>query len=91
MTANITLEAYPQQEYGILKAQIQNIALLPESQAEGQLSYLIELKLTNELMTTYDRLLPLQQEMSGTAEIITEDKRILERVLEQILNVLKNS
>ncbi|MEM8527239.1 MAG: HlyD family efflux transporter periplasmic adaptor subunit [Bacteroidota bacterium] len=91
MTANINLDAYPQQEYGILKAQIQNIALLPESQAEGQLSYLIELELINGLMTTYDKSLQLQQEMSGTAEIITEDKRILERVLEQILDILKNN
>ena len=91
MEANINLEAYPQQEYGILRAKVKEVALLPEEQQAGMLSYLVTLDLEQGLLTTYEKKLSLQQEMAGTAEIITEDKRILERVLEQVLNILKNN
>jgi ATP-binding cassette subfamily B protein len=65
--------------------------LLPDTETTEQNSYLVTLALPQGLTTTYDRRLPLQQEMSGTAEIITEDKRILERVLEQVLDILRNN
>lgn len=96
MTANINLDGYPQVEYGILKATIKTIALMPEAmptqtQEQTQAGYLLELTLPNGLNTTYKKLIPMKQEMPGTAEIITEERRILERILDRILNILKNN
>ena len=43
------------------------------------------------MTTTYNKNLPFKQEMTGSAHIITEDRRLLERILDKIFNVWKNS
>ena len=90
MLANISLGAYPVQEFGVLKASVEKISNLAKVEPSGEASYQLELSLINDLTTTYDKEISLQQEMSGTAEIITENKRILERIFNQISNILKN-
>ena len=90
MPANLKLDGYPQVEYGILKAELQHISLLPESIANNQISYQITLTLKNGLMTSYNKEIPFRQEMPGMAEIITEEKRIIHRVLDHVLDVFKN-
>jgi hypothetical protein len=37
----------------------------------------------------YDKTLPFSQQMTGTAEIITDDLRLLERLLNPIRSVVK--
>ena len=82
---NIKLNGFPYQEFGILKAAVKQISLVPEGSV-----YNIDLVLTNSLMTTYNKEIIFQQEMKGTADIITEDKRILQRVFDRIWNLIKN-
>ena len=86
MTANIHLDAYPYQEYGVLKGELTKVALLPE-----QNQYLIEISLADSLITTYNRLIPFSQEQSGRADILTEDRRLLERLLDNIMSLIKNN
>ena len=86
MRANIRLEGYPYQEFGVLQGQVSSIALVPEKEA-----YLVEIALSDSLVTSYGRTIPFAQELPGTARIITEDRRILDRVFDQVLSLVKNN
>ncbi|SHI34150.1 HlyD family secretion protein [Flavobacterium terrae] len=84
---NVRLLNYPDREFGILKGKIQNIALVPDK--EGNIA--IDVVLPEGMKTSYKKTIPFQQEMRGSAEIITEDLRLLERVLYQFRDMLKTS
>jgi len=66
---------FPDTEYGIVRGIVSNISVVPSGN-----SYALEVNFPNGLMTTYGRELPFFQEMYATAEIITEDLRLLERL-----------
>ncbi|MET3026624.1 HlyD family efflux transporter periplasmic adaptor subunit [Flavobacterium sp. UW10123] len=80
---NIRLVNFPDREFGVLKGKIKNISLVPDK--DGNL--LIDVALLNGLKTSYDKHIVFQQEMKGGAEIITEDLRLIERVLYQFKNI----
>lgn len=82
---NVRLLNYPDREFGILKGQIQNIALVPDK--DGNIA--IDVVLPEGMKTSYKKIIPFQQEMRGSAEIITEDLRLLERILYQFRDMLK--
>jgi hypothetical protein len=42
------------------------------------------------MKTNYDRLLPISRQMLGTADIITEDLRLIERFFMPVKKMLKN-
>ena len=50
---------------------------------------LIDVSLPNGLTTSYKKQIVFQQEMSGTADIVTKDLRLLERLLYQFRDVFK--
>jgi hypothetical protein len=76
---------YPYQEFGMLAGTVQSISLVPRND-----SYAIEVQLPRGLRTNFDRPLDFRQEMQGSAEIITEELRLLERIFYQIRRILKN-
>ncbi len=82
---NIKIDNYPDTEFGVLKGTVQNISLIPDN--EGL--YLIDVELPKILITSYNKEIPFRQEMRGTAEIITEDLRLIERFFYQFKEVLK--
>lgn len=82
---NIRLANFPDREFGMLKGKVKNISLVPDK--EGNL--LIDVALPQDLKTNYKKCIPFQQEMTGSAEIVTEDLRLLERVLYQFRSILK--
>ena len=65
---------FPDTEYGMVHGIVSNISVVPSGE-----SYTLEVDFHNGLMTTYGKELPFHQEMHATAEIITEDLRLLER------------
>ena len=73
---NIKLNNYPDQEFGVLKGEIENMSLIPDQ--EG--FYRIDVSMPNDLKTSYGKTLDFRQEMTGIAEIITEDLRLMERI-----------
>lgn len=81
---NIKLENYPNIEFGVLNGKIKNISLLPNK--EGL--YIINVELAKKLVTSYNKTLKFKQEMRGSAEIITEDLRLIERFFYQLKEVL---
>lgn len=84
-TVNIRLANYPDREFGIIKGEINAISLTPDK--DGNL--LINVSLPKGLETSYKKKIFFQQEMSGTAEIVTEDLRLIERLLYQFRDVFK--
>lgn len=84
---NIRLANFPDREFGVLKGKIKNISQVPDK--DGNL--LIDVVLTQGLQTSYKKQIPFQQEMKGSAEIVTEDLRLIERILYQFRNVFKPS
>ncbi len=82
---NIRLANYPDREFGVIEGKLKTISLTPDK--EGNL--LLDIELPNGLQTSYKKQINFQQEMTGTADIITEDLRLLERLLYQFRDVFK--
>lgn len=82
---NIRLANYPDREFGVLKGEIKNISLVPDK--DGNL--LIDVALPNGLKTSYNKQITFQQEMKGSAEIVTEDLRLIERILYQFKSIFE--
>ena len=82
---NIRLANYPDREFGVIEGKLKTISLTPDK--EGNL--LLDIELPNGLQTSYKKQINFQQEMTGTADIITEDLRLLERLLYQFRDIFK--
>ena len=64
---------------------LKTISVIPD--ADG--NYIIDVILPEKLITSYKKEIPFKQEMSGVAEIITEDLRLMERFFYQLKDVFK--
>ncbi len=84
-SVHIKLLNYPADEFGKLNGIVKYISVIPDQ--EG--NYLIDVELPKKLVTTYEKEIEFKQEMTGTADIITEDLRLIERFFYQLKNVLK--
>ncbi|WP_374174650.1 HlyD family secretion protein [Flavobacterium tructae] len=82
---NIRLANFPDREFGVLRGKIQNISLVPDK--DGNL--LLDVALPNGLETSYKKQIVFQQEMKGSAEIVTEDLRLIERILYQFKSLFE--
>jgi len=82
---NIKLDNFPHMEYGIVEGRVRNISQVPLVSENGAY-YTIEVELVNKLVTNYDRELPFNQEMQGSGEIITKDRRMIERIIEPLVS-----
>jgi HlyD family secretion protein len=76
---NIKLSGYPYLEYGMVKGTVKSKSLVPSGD-----SYIIELVLPSGLTTLYGKKLDFNQNMQGTAEIITDNLRLLQKIINPI-------
>jgi multidrug resistance efflux pump len=83
-TVNIKLDNYQFQEFGMLKGRVENVSLVPQKD-----TYAIEVSLPNNLITSYNKQLVYKEEMQGTADIITEELSVFDRVFYQFRKILK--
>lgn len=84
---NIRLDSYPDSEFGVVEGKIKNISQIPNK--EDQL--LINVIFPKQLHTTYQKEIAFHQEMSGSADIITDDLRLIDRFLFKIKKVVYNN
>lgn len=82
---NIKLENYPDTEFGVLNGTVKNMSLI--SDKDGL--YLINVELPKKLVTSYNKEIGFKQEMRGTAEIVTEDLRLIGRFFYRFREILK--
>lgn len=85
---NVKFDAFPYMEFGMVRAVVNNISLVPMSNESGKF-VVVEIGFPNNLLTNYKKRLDFSQQMSGTAEIITEDMRLIERFLNPIKALIK--
>ena len=85
---NIKLDNYPYMEFGLLEGKIANISMVPVASDKGGY-YTAEIELTQKLVTNYKKELPFNQEMQGNAEIITKDRRLIERLIDPLVSVFR--
>ena len=80
---NIKLSGFPYMEFGVIKGRIKALSLVP---VEG--TYIAEIDLLNNMRSTYNRTLNFIQDMDGTADIITEENRLIYKFIRP-LQVMK--
>ncbi|WP_445734022.1 HlyD family secretion protein [Mariniflexile sp.] len=76
---NVMLNDYPEYEFGVLRGHVKHISNVSDSHG----TYIVDVILPKELKTSHNKHIKFKQEMQGTAAIITEDLRLLERLLYQ--------
>lgn len=86
---NIKLNGFPFMEYGILKGVVTSISKVPENTESG-LCYTVVVSLPKGLESTYRKEFPFVQDMDGSAEIITEDMRLIEQFVRPIRSLFVN-
>lgn len=90
---NVKLNGYPYMEFGVLKGTIRSISAVPEqtqTQSGQTAVYIAEVVFPGGMLTSYKKELPMIQQMDGTAEIITEDMRLISRFVQPIVSLFKN-
>ncbi len=80
---NIKFANYPYMDYGMVKGIIRSISLVPNDE-----NYLVEVELPEGLVTYYDIEIPFNQEMTGSAEILTDDRRLIERIINPMKSII---
>lgn len=81
---NIRLDGYPYMEYGMLPARIASISLVPNEKL-----YTVELDLQG-LKTLYDKEIEFTGELSGIAEISTDEMSLFVRLLSPLRYFFKH-
>ncbi len=81
----VKLDNYPYQQYGMLVGIVENISVSPD--ANG--NYFVYISLPNGTKTSYGQNLEFNQELLGSAEIITEDLSVAERLFYKFREVFK--
>ncbi len=81
----VKMDSYPYEEFGSVEGVVVEKAALPKNGA-----YIVNIRMPEGLKTSHGNIIDFQQEMLGTAEIITEDRRFLERIFDKLIAMIKN-
>jgi energy-coupling factor transporter ATP-binding protein EcfA2 len=85
--AIIKLNDFPYNEYGSVTGIVSGISLTTNTEKTGEGSieaYLVTVKFPKGLTTNYGKPLAFKHEAKGTAEIITKDRRLIERLFDNL-------
>lgn len=88
--AILKIDQYPHKEFGVMYSTIISISPLPKKDNNGNHLYELIIPLPDKMLTTYKKSIPFRPNTGIQAEIITEDKSIIERVMNEFLNLTKN-
>lgn len=87
-TANVKIENYPYDEYGLIKGEVQSISRLSHKMqaADGKNAnaYRVVISFPNGSYTNFGKNLMLDFESVGNVEIITKPKRLIERLFDNL-------
>ena len=85
--ANIKINSYPHDEYGIIKGVVQSLSRITNKiQTKDGVSevYMATISFPNGATTNFGKDLPLDFETKGTVEIIVKPKRLIERLFDNL-------
>jgi multidrug efflux pump subunit AcrA (membrane-fusion protein) len=80
----LKLNAYPYREFGIIKARLDFISTIPTDSG-----FLAKVILPNGLLTNYNKQLHYTEGLSASAEIITEQQELSDRLFNELKAVFK--
>ncbi|MCF8224830.1 MAG: HlyD family secretion protein [Bacteroidales bacterium] len=76
---NIMLDNFPYLKYGMIRGEVTNVSKVPQNDF-----YSVEVQLPDGLKTYYGIEIGFHQQMHGTAEIITDNMRLLQRIFNPV-------
>jgi len=85
--AIVKLNDFPYNEYGSVKGVVTGISLTTNTEKTDQgamEAYLVTVKFPSGLTTNYGKSIEFKHEAKGTTEIITKDRRLIERLFDNI-------
>lgn len=85
--ATIKLDDYPYMEYGSVEGVVKTISQVPQMQQTEQNrinTYMITVDLPDKLKTNYGQELTFKPDMGGTADIIVNERRLIERLFDNL-------
>ncbi|MFM2269687.1 MAG: hypothetical protein RL757_3128 [Bacteroidota bacterium] len=82
----IKFDSYPYQQNGLVIGQVESKSLLPKDRTTTS----VRVRLPNGLKTTYGKTINFEQQMSGTADIVTEERRFISRILDKLVSAFWN-
>jgi multidrug resistance efflux pump len=85
---NVKFDGFPHLEYGMVRGKVIVVSSIPITNEQGKF-FMVDVVFPDGLKTNYGKTLEFAQLMSGTAEIITADRRLGERLLEPIKSLWK--
>lgn len=86
---HIKLDHYPHHEFGQVIGSVTEVAQISNRKISGEQSvYLAKIALTDDLVSTYNKELEFKPEMTGTAEIVTEDLRLMQRIFSKLKKIM---
>jgi multidrug resistance efflux pump len=81
----LSFAGFPQNEWGLVRGRVQRISLLAfREQPDQDAVYLLEVALPEGMLTTSRKRIPFRQEMEGRARVVTQDLRMIDRVFNQL-------
>ena len=83
---NIKVDGFPYMEYGMLTGRVETVSLLSDDEVYPAL-----VNLPHRMETSYHKILPFNGEITGTAEIITDEMSLAQRILNPIKYVFKKN
>ncbi|RNC63832.1 HlyD family efflux transporter periplasmic adaptor subunit [Proteiniphilum sp. X52] len=86
-TANVKINNYPYDEYGLLKGVVKSVSRITkkiETANGASDAYLVVIDFPGGTTTNFGKFLPLDFESKGTVEIITKRKRLVERLFDNL-------
>jgi multidrug resistance efflux pump len=81
----IRFNGYPSEEYGTVMGLVQGISQIPDKDN----TYLVRVKLSSGLKTDYGKTLAFRNGMLASADIITDDQTLAEKILYQFRRALQ--
>ena len=83
----IKFYSYPYDRFGIVQGEVQSKALLPRDNK----TISVRVALPKGLRTNRGITLDFDQHMTGSAEIVTEERRFIERLFDKLLSVFRRN
>lgn len=87
----LDFSAYPSREYGQVEGKLTSLAPVALPDQNGQYLRLATVALPDTLLTSYGKTLPFRYNLSGSARVITAERTLLQRLLDQFLNLTQNT
>lgn len=87
----IKLDNYPYMEYGSISGRVKSISLttsIEKTEKSNIETYMVLVDFPNQLKTNYGTVLDFKAEAKGTAEIIANDRRLIQRLFDNLKYIM---